>query len=216
MSSKYQLRTDPARGDAPAGAAGRSEMDWDQSVKPGSTPPIPPRATGSVSRKLEDLLIREAHLKLGRDALGPALAAQEITLKEVIDAKPALLSFQSKEKRNAYEVRLAEARETAQMLRDGVAQLDRVEPHIHRMLRDEIEDLLRAACPEYVEALAARHQKEDWRRCLERFAQRVYEFLQALGNARNMACTGYTRDRQMSPRRNACSWSRRRTPSTAG
>ena len=65
------------------------------------------------------------------------------------------------------------------------------------MLRDEIEDLLRAACPEYLQALAARQQKEDWRRCIQRFATRVYEFLQALGNARNMACTGYTRDRQV-------------------
>lgn len=141
--------------------------------------------------------MREAHLKLSRRDLAPALAAQEAELQRVTEARPTLLSFQSKEKRTAYETQLNEARETVKMLRDGIAQLDRVEPHIRRMIRDDIEDLLRAACPEYVQALAARQQKEDWRRCIQRFAQRTYEFLQALGNARNMACTGYTRDRQV-------------------
>ena len=92
MSSKYQLRKDPTRGDAPAGARDRSEMDW---VKPVETAvsPAPPQGLGSVSRKLEDLLIREAHLKLGRAALAPALEEAEAMLKEVTAARPALLSF---------------------------------------------------------------------------------------------------------------------------
>ena len=141
--------------------------------------------------------MREAHLRLSRADLAPALAAQEAELQKVSEARPSLFSFPSKEQRVAYDARFAEARETVQMLRDGVAQLDRVEPHIHRMLRDEIEDLLRATCPEYVQALAARQQKEDWSRCIQRFSQRMFEFLQALGNARNMACSGYTRDRQV-------------------
>lgn len=196
MASKYQLRKAHAQGDAPTTARGRGEMDLGQTPAPATSPAVQ-QEIGSVSRRLEDLLVREAHLKLGREVLAPALLEHEAELKTIIEGRPTLLSFQSKEKRNAYEARLIEARETTQMLRDGVAQLDRVEPHIHRMIRDEIEDLLRASCPEYLEALAARQQKEDWRRCLDRFAQRVYEFLQALGNARNMACTGYTRDRQI-------------------
>ncbi len=213
VSSPYKLRPHPGA-PAPAGPD-RNDAAWDPvlGAQPSArgtrtpfplartTPPFaapPPAAERStISRKLEDLLIREAHLRLSRAQLAPALAEQEAVLRQVAEAKPALLAFQAKEKRQAYEARLAEARETVQMLRDGVAQLDRVEPHIRRMLRDEIEDLLRAACPEYLQALAAREQKEDWRRCIQRFATRVYEFLQALGNARNMACTGYTRDRQV-------------------
>lgn len=195
VSSPYKLRQNP---DALMGAgADRNEAEWDPTAAPPPPTPVAPRDRSTVSRKLEDLLIREAHLKLSRGDLAPALAEQEAALQEVVAARPALLSFQSKEKRDAYEAQLAEAKETVQMLRDGVAQLDRVEPHISQMLRDEIEDLLRASCPEYVQALAAREQKEDWRRCLQRFAARVYEFLQALGNARNMACTGYTRERQV-------------------
>jgi len=212
VSSPYKLRPNP--GAAPADAD-RNDAAWDPTVgaqpsgrgtrtpfplgrtkAPFAAPP-PAEERSTISRKLEDLLIREAHLQLSRSQLAPALAEQEAALRAVVDAKPALLAFQAKEKRQTYEARLAEAKETVQMLRDGVAQLDRVEPHIRRMLRDEIEDLLRAACPEYLQALAARQQKEDWRRCIQRFATRVYEFLQALGNARNMACTGYTRDRQV-------------------
>lgn len=212
VSSPYKLR--PNADVALTAGADRNDAAWDPTAgaQPsargtrtpfplGRTAPVPaaapPPERSTISRKLEDLLIREAHLKLSRAELTPVLAEQEAELQRIVATKPALLAFQAKEKREAYEARVAEARETVQMLRDGVAQLDRVEPHIRRMLRDEIEDLLRAACPEYVQALAARAQKEDWRRCIQRFATRVYEFLQALGNARNMACTGYTRDRQV-------------------
>ena len=197
MSSKYQLRQDPGRPGGDPAARDRGEMSWTDPVAQAPVAASAESTLSGVSPKLQDLLIREAHLKLGRAALAPALAAQQAALQEVIEAKPALFAFQSKDKRTAYEARLAEAKETVQMLSDGVAQLDRVEPHLRKMLRDEIEDLLRAACPEYVEALAARQQRDDWKRCIERFAQRVYEFLQALGSARNMACTGYTRERQM-------------------
>jgi hypothetical protein len=149
-----------------------------------------------IPRELQNLLIREAHLRLGREQLAPILAAKEAELQAVLAAKPKLLAFSSKEKRTDYEAQLAEAQETVALVRDGVEQLDRVEPHIRRLVRDAVEDLLRSSCPEYLEALAARLQREDWRRCLERFAARVHEFLQALGNARNMACTGYARATQ--------------------
>ena len=147
-----------------------------------------------ISLKLQELLIREAHLRLSREQLVPVLADKEAELKLVTGSRPVMLSFAGREKRAAYDARLAEVRETVQLLQGGLQQLGRVEPHIHNMIRNEIEDLLRAACPEYVQALAAREQKADWRRCLQRFAERVYEFIQALGSARNMACTGYTRD----------------------
>ena len=187
----YKLRSTPPSGErwpaderltdpqwAPGSVAGEAVARVTRSPFP-SAPPVAMAPTGAprramISRKLEDLLIREAHLRLSRAELVPALVAQE-----------------------AAEQKVVEARETAQMLRDGIAQLNRVEPHIRRMLRDEIEDLLRTRCPEYVQALAARDQKEDWRRCLNRFAQRMHDFLQALGSARNMACTAYTRDRQV-------------------
>jgi hypothetical protein len=210
----YKLRPNSPDGGAASAASDRNDVDWTpgpvvvqattrvtRSPFPSAQPPAdaaaeaPGRST--ISRKLEDLLIREAHLRLSRAELTPALAEMEAEVEKFVKSRPTLLSFQAKEKRDAYEAQLAEVRETAKMLRDGVGQLDRVEPHIRRMLRDEIEDLLRAACPEYVQALAAREQKEDWQRCMSRFAQRMHDFLQALGSARNMACTAYTRDRQV-------------------
>ena len=210
----YKLRPNPASVElwpaderlidpqwAPGSVAGEAVARVTRSPFP-SAPPLAMAPTDAapramISRKLEDLLIREAHLRLIRAELVPALGVQEAAEKKVVEARPRWLSFHAKETRVAYESRLAEVRETAQMLRDGIAQLNRVEPHIRRMLRDEVEDLLRTRCPEYVQALAARDQKEDWRRCLNRFAQRMHDFLQALGSARNMACTAYTRDRQV-------------------
>jgi hypothetical protein len=210
----YKLRPNPASGElwpaderltdpqwAPGSVAGEAVARVTRSPFPSAPPqgmvPTDGSPRAMISRKLEDLLIREAHLRMSRAELVPALVAQEAVEKTVVEARPRWLSFHAKETRVAYESRLAEVRETAQMLRDGIAQLNRVEPHIRRMLRDEVEDLLRTRCPEYVQALAARDQKEDWRRCLNRFAQRMHDFLQALGSARNMACTAYTRDRQV-------------------
>ena len=168
-------------------------------------PSKPPMATGQteasqrsiISRNLEDLLIREAHLRMSLAELAPAFAEQEVAEKEIRKARPMLLLFQPKGKRAAYNSQLAKVRETAQILRAGISQLNRLERAIQRMLRDEIEDLLRTGCPEYVQALAARKQNEDWKRSVNRFSQRVHNFLQVLGSARNMACTGYTRDPQV-------------------
>jgi hypothetical protein len=210
----YKLRPNLPNTEAAAVANDRNDLDWTpgpvvvQATKRVTRTPFPsaqpaveasPEAPGrsTISRKLEDLLIREAHLRLSRAELTPALTEQEAEVERIVKARPTLLSIQAKEKRDAYEAQLVEVRETAKMLRDGIAQLGRVEPHIRRMLRDEVEDLLRVACPEYVQALAAREQKEDWKRCLSRFAQRIHDFLQALGSARNMACTAYARDRQV-------------------
>ncbi len=149
-----------------------------------------------IPRPLQDLLVREAHLRLGREQLAPVLAAQEAGLAAIVARRPATLLFTPKDKRNAYLAAVAEAEQTVRLLRTGVEQLDRVEPHLRKLVRDAIEDFLRASCPEYTTALAAREQKADWRRCLERFAERMHEFVQALGNARNMACTGYVRATQ--------------------
>jgi hypothetical protein len=104
--------------------------------------------------------------------------------------------FSPKGVRDVHETKLTEARETVRVLKAGLEQLDRVEPHLCKLIHDEIEDLLRTSCPEYTSALAARGQKEDWRRCLERFAERVFDLLQALGSARNMACSGYAGNAQ--------------------
>ena len=147
-----------------------------------------------LSRKLQDLLIREAHLRLTREALAPFFAEKEAELRQVESARPTLLSFSGKEKREAYQARLTDAQQSLQLARNGVQQLDAIEGRITKMLQDEIENMLRAESPEYLQALAANGQRADWNRCIERFTERIYEFTQALGNVRNLACSGYTRD----------------------
>ncbi|MBI3886015.1 MAG: hypothetical protein HY302_09845 [Opitutae bacterium] len=148
--------------------------------------PIPP--------KLKILLVREAHLKFGRDAIAPLLGEKEAEYQALEKARPGL--FASKEKKLAHEQQLAEAMETLRLLRNGIAQLDRVEPHLKRMVEEEAESHLRATSPAYLTALAARQHREDWIKCLERFGEKVYGLKQALGNVRNMACSGYQREAQ--------------------
>lgn len=143
----------------------------------------------AIPIKLKILLIREAHLKFGRDAIVPVLAEKEAELLALDKDKPGM--FASKEKKQAHVQALADAHETLRLLRNGIAQLDRVEPHIKRMVEEEAETTLRSNSPAYLQALAARKHREDWNNCLDRFGEKVYGLKQALGNVRNMACSGY-------------------------
>lgn len=148
-----------------------------------------------IPKKLLDLLIREAHLHTGREAIGPALAEQEQAVARIEAAKPGL--FSSKAIREAYQKELAAARESLQLLQQGMAQLDRVEPHIRRLVFEGGEDMLRNSNPDYLRALAIRESRADWEQCLRRFSEKVFAFTQALGNVRNMATTGYQREQQV-------------------
>lgn len=147
-----------------------------------------------IPQKLKILLVREAHLKFGRDAIAPILAEKEAEYAALEKEKPGM--FASKEKKQAHVQQLGEAAETLRLLRNGIAQLDRVEPHIRRMVEEEAESVLRSTSPAYLQALASRKHREDWITCLERFGEKVYGLKQALGNVRNMACSGYQREQQ--------------------
>jgi len=147
-----------------------------------------------LESKLKDLLVREAHLKLSREQLRPVWVDKEAELRAVQMSKPTFLPIMGRRAKEEYFVRLAAAQETVTILRNGLEVIERCEPHIKKLIEDEIENVLRSQCVEYVEALAARRQKEDWVRCLDRFAAKIYEFTRSLGNVRNIACSGYTRD----------------------
>lgn len=142
---------------------------------------------------LKDLLVREAHLRLSREQLTPVWAAKEAELRAIQTAKPVFLPIFSKRSREEYAARLAAIMEVVGVLRRGLEVIDRIEPHVKKMIEEQIENILRDDCPEYVQALAALRQKEDWARCLERFGEKIFEFTRALGNVRNLACSGYAR-----------------------
>ena len=143
--------------------------------------------------KLKDLLVREAHLRLYRERLEPVWSKKEAALRAVEAARPSFLPVVSRRRRAEYEERLAAARRAVLELRNGMEVVDRVLPQVKKLIEEEIEDKLRAASPEYTRALAGRRQKEDWQRCLERFAEKIHAFTCALGNVRNHASSGYGR-----------------------
>lgn len=146
-----------------------------------------------LESNLKDLLVREAHLKLSREQLTPIWVEKEAELRAIQAAKPVFLPIISRRRREEYEARLGAALEVVGILRKGLEVIDRIEPHVKKLIEEQIENVLREDCPEYVEALAALKQKEDWGRCIERFAGKIFEFTRALGNVRNLACSGYAR-----------------------
>ena len=99
----------------------------------------------------------------------------------------------SKQKRRDYETRFGEAQQVAVVLRQGVKVLDRVEAELKKQITAELEVMLSAERPGYAEALATLRQRDDWLACVARFAAGVNDFASQLGNARNLACSGYAR-----------------------
>jgi hypothetical protein len=153
-------------------------------------------ATSTLSRQLHDLLHREAHLKLWRARIAPRWSEKEAELRAVQAARPTLFALLPRRRREDYQTRLAAAQEAAHQLRERVAALERCEPFVAQWIEREIESLLREDCPEYAHALAAQRHKEEWLRGLESFATKIHEFTRALGNVRNLACSGYARHTQ--------------------
>ena len=148
-----------------------------------------------LSPTLQDLLIREAHLRAGREAITQALTEQLAELKRTEAAKPGM--FAPKAQRDIHQKKIADINEVLAMLQKGIDQLDRVEPHIKRLLYEAGEDYLRNAHPAYVRALAIRESRADWQLCMRRFGEKVFAFTQALGNVRNMATSGYQQEQQV-------------------
>ncbi len=144
-----------------------------------------------IDPALKDLLVREAHLRLSRGQLKPIWAEKEAALRAVQTAKPKFMPLFAKRARAEYEAQVAAAQQIVDVLRQGMNVLDRIEPRLKKLIEERIEVMLREENPEYVKALATLNQKEDWSRCVDRFAQKIDEFTRSLGNVRNLACAGY-------------------------
>ena len=146
-----------------------------------------------LTRKLHDLLHREAHLKLCRAHTTPLWTKKEAELRAMQATRPRFMALISRKRREEYQAGLAKTEKAVEQMRHRMQMLDLCEPHIAKMIEEEVEKALRDECPEYIQALAALRQKDDWLRCLERFGGKIFEFTRALGNVRNLACSGYGR-----------------------
>jgi hypothetical protein len=146
----------------------------------------------TVPPALKDLLVREAHLRLSREAIQPAIARLEAGYQALEAGKPGVLA--AKSRHEAHAEKLSQLAEQRERLRGGLEQLDRVEAHLGRLVLNEAEDYCRSTFPEYRQALAIRQHRADWMQWLERFTEKAANLTRALGTLRNMVCTGYSRE----------------------
>ncbi len=142
------------------------------------------------------MLHREAHLRLWRAQVTPRWSEKEAELRAIEAARPRFFAFLPRSRREQYLSRLAAVQASVTDLRGRVARLDYCEPRVTRLIEDEIAHLLRDERPEYARARAAQRQQEEWVRCVERFSSLAQELTRALGNVRNVACSGYARHTQ--------------------
>ena len=105
-------------------------------------------STSQIDQKIKDLLVREAHLRMSREQLRPVWVQKEVDLRTVQASKPTFLLIMGARAKAAYAARLAAAQETATIFRNGLEVIERCEPHIRKMIEDEIENVLRTQCVE--------------------------------------------------------------------
>lgn len=145
-----------------------------------------------LPESLQKLLMREAHLRLSRASIEPALARADAAMTALEKRRPGLMAGKAKQEQHQQE--LAGLRQARDLLRAGLDQLERVEAHLAKLLLGEAENYCRAVYPEYVRGLAIRKHQADWLQWLERFSGKVADLTRALGNLRNTVCAGYSRE----------------------
>jgi hypothetical protein len=82
----------------------------------------------------------------------------EAELRAQQATRPRFMSLISRKRREEYQSSLAKTEKTVEQLRHRMQMLDLCEPHIAKMIEEEIEKTLRGDCPEYIQALAAWEQ----------------------------------------------------------
>jgi hypothetical protein len=161
----------------------------------GETPPA--HVAANVPQMLQIRLAEEAHLRVVRAQLASALAEQEANVRRLAGQGLALGAWVRRLAKKPEPPELRAARDEEKRLKNLARRLG----EISRGLAGEIETLvdvhLAAILPAYPGFRDARKQLQAWEQAITQFQLKVGKLVESLGQARNMASSGYDKKRKM-------------------
>jgi hypothetical protein len=150
----------------------------------------------ALSAKLEGLLLDDCHVRYAVRLLHGLNADLALRAKEVAESVSSRTRFLPtigrREELAAIEA-VDDERERASAAEEAV---ERLQALVLPALGHELESHVRAVAPAYVRGLTALHHLVEWPEVLSRLEVKLAGFIRALGQARNMATTGYDRQQR--------------------
>jgi hypothetical protein len=148
-----------------------------------------------ISAEIIRLLIEESHLRAAKrtiDASASEKRRQLAALRGRQTPVDYLLKLVKQPRAASLEIEQVEA--MLKELEQGVGKIQRLEQRSTERLEDELDRFVRETSEEYRRGLAAVTNIADWERALERFEEKLADYLRSLGEARNTVVAGYDRE----------------------
>jgi len=143
---------------------------------------------------LKEALKCELHVRLCKQVLVDAAAEQERRIEE-LEGRHTPVDFLLAAARRPRPVtaELQAARDHLKQITESLTGMTKIEDGVVRRVETMFEDYIRESMPGYVRGLAAMEHLRDWERGLERFEQRLADYIRTLGQSRNNVVAGYDR-----------------------
>lgn len=143
------------------------------------------------------LLIDESHLRSAKSMIEATLAERRVVLEELRAARsPMDFVFSALKKPRAVPQEMEAVTAEIRSMEKAVAKIEAMQARSTERLEDELDGFIRASSEEYRRGLAAVTSIADWERALDRFQDKLSDYLRSLGEARNTVVAGYDRERK--------------------
>jgi hypothetical protein len=144
--------------------------------------------------EVKDLHIREAYMAKAAQMIGERQKENRALLAQAEAARPSLLLAWRKEVMARYKAGVAAAASEVDEFAKALAQNERAMENLRHAARRELELWLRNHDTTYQQGLANEQFVADWRNAVALVRKILLDFIQSVGEARNIMVSGYKRE----------------------
>jgi hypothetical protein len=140
---------------------------------------------------IKELLIREAYMAKAAQMIGERQKENLEHLAQAKAAKPSVLLAWKKDVMARYQANVAAAAAEVDEFAKALAQNERAMENLRHAARRELELWLRNHDTTYQQGLASEQFVADWRNAVSLVQKILLDFIQTVGEARNLMVSGY-------------------------
>ena len=148
----------------------------------------------NTPEEVKDLLIREAYMAKAAQMIGKRQKENRELLAQAEATRPPLLLAWRKEVMARYKASIAAAASEVDEFAKALAQNERAMENLRHAARRELELWLRNHDTTYQQGMANEQFVADWRNAVALVQKILLDFIQAVGEARNIMVSGYKRE----------------------
>jgi len=147
----------------------------------------------SLDEEIRDILIREAYMARAAEIISQQQAENLRELERVQATRPPFMMLRAGAKAE-FTVNLQRAENEVTFFSQAMKQNERAMENLRKAARRLLEVWLRNHDTTYMNGLACELFLKDWRNAMAQVNKIVLDFIEAIGEARNLMVTGYDRD----------------------